>query len=245
MIVKDNFTETHLLFAEPVHFTVFENEQSVIPLWDFYLKVPTCGMFYFNDDLRSFVGLINAPISNLQQQFVFIKNFKSHYELIDGLILMQNPLTHRYLDTMCAAISSLGIRFEIKGEGWRRMYINDNLINEKIFERICAIILISLALKKQSDFVDDPKMRELQEKINRIKNNNKAIKGADNGNLNDAFMILTYEFGYKPMEIYNMTQYAINLILGHTNKSIRYKLSLIAAGNGNTKKVKFITDKGK
>ena len=58
-------------------------------------------------------------------------------------------------------------------------------------------------------------------------------------------MILTYEFGYKPAEIYNMTQYAINLILGYTNKSIRYKLSLIAAGNGNTKKVKFITYKGK
>jgi hypothetical protein len=87
-------------------------------------------------------------------------------------------------------------------------------------------------------------MREMQEKINRIKNNNKPIKGMDGGNFNDSFMILTYEFGYKPIEIYNMTQYTINLILGHTNKSIKYKLSLIAAGNGNTKKVKFITDKG-
>ena len=58
-------------------------------------------------------------------------------------------------------------------------------------------------------------------------------------------MILTYEFGYKPEEILNMTQYAINMILGYTNKSIQYKATLIAAGNGNTKKIKFITDKGK
>jgi hypothetical protein len=213
MIFKDNFTENHLLFAEPVHFIIYEDEKYFKPLWDFYLKVPTLGMFYFNDDLKSFAGLINAPISNLQQQFVFVKNFKTHYELIDGLILLQNPLTNRYLDTMCAAISSLGVDFKIKGEGWKQMYINEHVINDKIFERICAIILISLALKKQSDFIDDPHMRELQEKINRIKQNNKAIKGADNGNFNEAFMILTYEFGYKPMEIYNMTQFAINLIL--------------------------------
>ena len=245
MTFKDNFTETHLLFAEPVHFTIYESEKDIIPSWEFYLQVPTFGHFYFNDNFRNFVGLINAPISNLQQQFAIIQGFKTHYELLDGLILMQNKHTNRYLDMVCTAISSLGINFEIKGEGWRKMYINDNLINDKIFERICAIILISLALKKQSDFIDDPVMREMQEKINRIKQNNKAIKGADNGNFHDAFMILTYEFGYKPTEIYNMTQYAINLILGYTNKSIRYKLSLIAAGNGNTKKVKFITDKGK
>ena len=244
MIFKDNFTETHLLFAEPVHFTIYENEKDWVPIGEFYLQVPTFGTFYFNDNFRNFVGLINAPISNLQQQFPIIQGFKTHYELLDGLILMQNKHTNRYLDTVCAAISSLGVTFEIKGEGWRKMYINDYQIDGKVFDRICAIILISLALKKQSDFVDDPIMREMQEKINRIKNNNKPIKGMDGGNFNDAFMILTYEFGYKPMEIYNMTQYAINLILGHTNKSIKYKLSLIAAGNGNTKKVKFITDKG-
>lgn len=244
MVFKDNFTETHLLFAEPVHFTVYENEKDSVPLWEFYLNVPTFGHFYFNDNFRSFVGLINAPISNLQQQFPIVQGFKTHYELLDGLILMQNKYTNRYLDIVCLAISSLGVNFEIKGEGWRQMYINNNVISAKLFERICAIILISLALKKQSDFIDDPVMREMQEKINRIKQNNKAIKGADNGNFHDAFMILTYEFGYKPTEIYNMTQYAINLILGYTNKSIRYKLSLIAAGNGNTKKVKFITDKG-
>ena len=243
MTFKDNFTETHLLFSEPVHFTLYSDDNFLVD--EFYLKVPTCGMFYFDDNLRSFISLINSPISNLREQFVIVKNFNTHYELLDGLMLLQNKFTNKYLDVMCAAISSLGVEFEIKGEGLRRMYLNGHVVDAKLFERICAIILISVALKKQSDFIDDPVMREMQEKINRIKNNNKAVKGAESGNFNDAFMILTYEFGYKPMEIYNMTQYAINLILGHTNKSIRYKLSLIAAGNGNTKKVKFITDKGK
>ena len=244
MVFKDNFTENHLLFSEPVHFTIYENEKDIVPLWDFYLRPPTFGTFYFNDNFKSFVGLINAPISSLQEQFSMILGFKSHYQLLEGLIIIKNKQTNRYLDMVCEGISCLGINFEIKGDSYRQMYINDNLIDEKIFERIRAIILISLALKKQDDFIDDPIMREMQEKINRIKNNNKAVKGANNGNFHDAFIILTYEFGYKPVEIYNMTQYAINLILGYTNKSIRYKLSLIAAGNGNTKKVKFITDKG-
>ena len=245
MIIKDNFTETHLLFAEPVHFSLYENNNDIQPLWDFYLQLPTLGIFYFNDCFKSFVGLMNAPISMLQEQFVMVQGFKTHYELLEGLIIIQNKQMNNYLNNICKAINLLGINFEIKGEGYRRMYINNNLINEQLFERIRAIVLISLSLKKQGDFIDDPVMREMQEKINRIKQKNKAVKGMDNGNFNDAFMILTYEFGYKPNEIYNMTQYAINLILGYTNSSIRYKLSLIAAGNGNTKKVKFITDKGK
>ena len=244
MVFRDNFTETHLLFAEPVHFTIYTDDTRTIVDWEFDLQVPTFGLFYFNETFRGFIGLINAPIIDLQQQFAIVQGFKSHYQLLDGLILLQNKYTNHYLTTVCKAISSLGIDFTIEGEGWRKMCINGHEIDEKLFERICAIILISLALKKQSDFIDDPKMREMQERINRIKNNNKAIRGADNGNFKDAFMILTYEFGYKPNEIYNMTQYAINMILGYTSKSINYKLSLIAAGNGNTKKVKFITDKG-
>lgn len=56
-------------------------------------------------------------------------------------------------------------------------------------------------------------------------------------------MTLTYEFGYTIDEILHMNMYLINTILSYVSRSINYKVSLIAAGNGLTKKVKYITKK--
>lgn len=244
MVFKDNFTELHLLFSEPVHFTLFEDDGYTI-IDEFDLHVPTFGLFYFDVNFRNFVGLINTPISDLQEKFPFVVGFKSCYQLLDGLLILKQKNLRQYIDNIIKSLNRLGINVSISGDDYEQIYLNGHKLTEQLFERICAIVLMALALKKESDFLDDPVMREMQEKINRIKNNNKPLKSGDSGNFKDVFMILTYEFGYKPNEIYNMTQYAINFITSYTGKSIRYKTTLIAAGNGNTKKVKFITDKGK
>ena len=246
MIFKDNFTENNLLFAQPVHFIVYQDEQhQLLPLYEFNMQMPTFKQFYFDDKMRNFVSIINAPLIDLQEQFAQIAKFNSVYGLIQALILLNNKYTQHYLNNMASAFSALGMELKYGEPTLISMQINGNEIDEKIFTRITQIILLALSLKKQSDFIDDPQLRAYQEKIDRIKRQNKPIKGMESGDFKDAFMILTYEFGYKPDEIMNMTQYAINLILGYTGKSIRYKTTLIAAGNGNTKKVKFITDKGK
>ena len=240
----DNFSELNLLFSQPVHFTIYEINR-FSPITTFELQMPTFKLFNFNENLRYFVSLINAPISELQKQFPNIRDFKTHYELISGLIILQHPSLMQFIDVMLDALKVLGINASIKDNNNNvGLSINGILVDEPLFTRIMRIILIALALKKQSDFVDDPQLQAYQEKINRIKNQNKSVTG-NSTDFNKAFMILTYEFGYKPDEILNMTQYTINFILGYTGKSINYKLSLIAAGNGNTKKVKFITDKGK
>ena len=244
MVFKDNFTELHLLFNSPVHFTLLEDDNYTI-IDEFDLQLPTFGIFYFDTNFRNYVGLINSPITDLQEKFVFIKGFKTCYQLIDGLLILKQATLRQYIDSTIKAMNRLGINVTIQNIGYDQLYINGHKMTEALFERISAIVLMATALKKQSDFLDDPAMREMQEKINRIKNNNKPLKSGDGGNFKDAFIVLTYEFGYKPNEIYNMTQYAINFIMSYTGKSIRYKTTLIAAGNGNTKKVKFITDKGK
>ena len=242
MIFKDNFTENNLLFAQPVHFTVYPDaEHKLIPLYEFDMQIPTFKQFYFNNKLRVFVSIINAPLIDLQEQFKSIATFNSVYDLIITLAIIKNKYTDYYLDNIVESFKLLGMNFTYG----TTLQINGKDINEEIFTRISRIILLSLSLKKKTDFIDDPQLRAYQEKIDRIKRQNKPIKDMDGGDFKDAFMTLTYEFGYKPDEIMNMTQYAINLILGYTGKSIRYKTTLIAAGNGNTKKVKFITDKGK
>ena len=240
----DNFSELNLLFSQPVHFTIYETNR-FSPITTFELQMPTFKLFSFNENLRYFVSLINAPISDLQKQFPNIVDFQTHYQLILGLILLQHPTLTQFLDVIIDALRTLGINATTRdSKGSIGLAINGVLIDEPLFTRIMRIILIALALKKQSDFVDDPQLQAYQEKINRIKSQNKSVTG-NSTDFNKAFMILTYEFGYKPEEILNMTQYTINFILGYTGKSINYKLSLIAAGNGNTKKVKFITDKGR
>ena len=241
MQFRDNFSETHMLFSQPVDF-IITCDDGIIRR--FKMQLPTFRIFYFEDVMRQFVSLIHTSIIDLREQFTFIRDFESHYQLIICLILLQNNATNGYLQIMRDALKLLELDIEFDYDT-ATIVVNNIRADEALITRIFRIILISLALKKQSDFIDDPVMRAYQEKIDRIKSKNKAVKGVESGNFQQAYMILTYEFGYKPEEILNMTQYAINTILGYTNKSISYKLTLIAAANGNTKKVKFITDKGK
>ena len=242
MEFKDNFSETHLLFNQPVTFTIYEDNRTI--LTTFKMNLPSFKMFYFEESMRQFISLIHTPVIDLQDQFTMIKNFESHYQLLTCLILLHNSYIDRYLNTVREAMQMLGLEVQFDF-ATGSIYINGVRTTEELLTRIFRIILIAMALKKQSDFIDDPQMRIYQEKIDRIKRTNKPTKAMESGDFQQAYMILTYEFGYKPEDILNMTQYGINTILGYTNKAITYKLTLIAAANGNTKKVKFITDKGK
>ena len=89
-----------------------------------------------------------------------------------------------------------------------------------------------------------PEMRAMQEKINRIRkqgNSNSALQ--KNEDYENTYMTLSYEFGYSQEQILSMTMYQVNKVLQYAGKSIQYKVSLIGAGNGLTKKVKFITER--
>lgn len=241
MKFKDNFSEAHLLFAQPVEFNVFE-ETSLFPAYIFFLRLPTFKDIMFNENFKRFASLINTPIEELQKQFGAYTKFSTLYGLVKSLLILNSPLLNNYLKIVVEGFKVCGINLTISTVN---LLIDDTIILEEIlFTRLCRIILMALALKKQADFVDDPQMKALQEKIDRIKNQNKNNPKEKSG-VQDLYLILTYEFGYTQEQILNMTQYAINFVMNHTSKSIRYKLTLIGAANGNTKKVKFITDKGK
>ena len=84
MKFHDNFTEANLIFGQPVHFTITDNDNGFIS--SFAMEMPKFKHIQFNADFQQFVGLLNAPILKLQEQFSFIANFESHYQLYLGLM---------------------------------------------------------------------------------------------------------------------------------------------------------------
>lgn len=247
MYFTDNFNENSMLFAQPVFFEVYNDENKLVPLHSFMLRLPTFKDVYFNIKIMHLMGFLQTPISELKKQFEsFLSNFNSHYELLLKATILHNKTLVLFLNGIAEGFYELGVNIQFGSElNPGNITIDDWIIGEQIFERLRQICLIAAALKKKSDFINDPQMQAMQERIDRIKNKNKAVKSMEKGDFKESFMILTYEFNYKPDEILNMTPYAITTILGYTSGSIRYKISVVAAGNGLTKKVKFITDKGK
>ena len=241
MIFKDNYTTTNLLFAQPVTFTIYIDEQHMlIPIGTFQMKMPTYYMSTFDNNFKILAGLLNSPFMDIQKQFEPIAQFDSIYGMFLSFGMGIDKYSSFYFTTIKQAFALLGMDLEVNRGA---MLINSVPIDEQVLVRITRIILMALALKKPSDFIDDPQLQAYQDKINRIKSKNQSKTVSSN--FEHSFMILTYEFNYKPDEILNMTPYLINTLISYTGKSIRYKTTLIAAGNGNTKKVKFITDKGK
>ena len=146
MEFKDNFSETHMLFNQPVTFTIYADNRDI--LTTFQMKLPTFQMFYFEECMRQFVSLIHTPITDLQEQFVMINNFESHYQLLTCLILLQNPRVNKYLDIVRNAMALLGLTVEyVASVG--SININGIQVTEELLTRIFRIVLIALALKKQ------------------------------------------------------------------------------------------------
>ena len=126
--------------------------------------------------------------------------------------------------------------------------INGIILTEQFFEEIRISLLTSMALEKLHNLQETPREREARLRIEKIK---KSGKRKDNNtsnpyiNFEKNIIILKYEFGFSLEEIKNLTLFAMNTILSYTSGSVQYKTSVAAYAAGNTKKIKFITDKEK
>ena len=147
-----------------------------------------------------------------------------------------------YKETLSCALKQLIPQIELDSFP----NINGIQIDDELFESFSNLWLVSAGLKKITELNNymTPEMRAMQEKINRIRKqgkNNSALQ--KNEDYENTYMTLSYEFGYSQEQILSMTMYQVNKMLQYTGKSIQYKVSLIGAGNGLTKKVKFITER--
>ena len=245
MRYTDNFTESHLLLSEPVTFNVYD-EDNIIPVAQFTMRLPNIHDLYFDEDIRLLVGLLNMDLAEVQNKFTNLPNITSYFAFYDSIAVQSNIHLLYYLRILVNALNKLGLDYTLAEGSYKQMICAGFPVTEVFFERIRQIILISCGIKKPTDFYTDPRLKAMQDKINKIKGQKtKQSDAMHKSDFSDCLIILIYEFGLTVPYIETMTQYAVNFILGYTSKSVRYKASLIAVGNGNTKKVKFITDKGK
>lgn len=248
MQFKNNFSDAHLIYGEPIQFSIID-EQTKLSLYTFEMGLPTYRLVKFDEDFKIFLGFISADIEKLAEQFkIFSTAITSHESLFGVLALFSETqeICKTYLNFVINGFKKLGVDFEVKkGVFW----INNTCVAPKgLIDFMIRPILIASSIKKPEDFDQDPRMKALQEKINRIKAQNRKNTNPNNtetlASLVKTYMILTYEFGYTKEQVLDMTPFLMNRILEHTSGSINYKISLIAAGNGLSKKVHFITDKG-
>ena len=241
MKFQDNFSETHLLFNINVDFIIYD-EQKQNNIQYFQLVLPTFRDCYFDYRIQNFLYIINAPLQDITKNIKGISDIKSLFVLCKNLYAFSDANLF-YHDVIKYSLNKFLPQLE---------YDNYNLqicgytVTQELFDRIITLLLIAAGQKKLSELsIIDPAMREAQERINKIKKQKQNNVAGGFSSFNDSYMILTYEFHYTPEQILNMTMYCINTILKYTSKSINYKISLIGAGNGLSKKVHFITEKGK
>jgi hypothetical protein len=243
MFSKDNFSETHLLFSEPVKITLYEDESRSILLGCCFIHLPTVRDVNFDEDLMFLLSILNKTIKELKDELSLGLDFHSHLELFSALAAVQShiPVIAGFMyrvregfKIICPDISLI-----------ETVTICDRPMTDELFERIRDMVLVSAGIKSHANNYKymSPEQRAMEEKIQAIKNKGKKQDNTPQS-FEKTYMVLTYEFGYTREEILNMTMYAVKTILKYTSKSINYKLTLMAKAYGNTKKVKFITDKG-
>ena len=242
--LRDNFSENHLLFNKPVHFLVFKDDAQSIILADFYIKLISIEQLYFNEYVATCVNIMRKSSTELKEQFKMTVEDVTHLLTLEYLMLIKDQLpsavnlVHNIvsgLQTLCPDLKVVDNQF----------FIQDVPLTDELFERFRNIWLMSAGLQNYNQMYKymSPEQRALEERIQAIKNKGRKQDGGDNS-FEKSYMVLTYEFNYTQEQILAMTPYMIKTILKYTSRSINYKLTLAAKANGNTKKVKFITDKG-
>lgn len=234
MKITHNLSENHLLFGQDVDFVV---DGEIISM-----HLPKLKHCFFNFSFQHFIYLLNAPLKELTQKIPFVQNIETLFDFLLIIILYKDAGTQLYYNSL---ITSLNILFDDVKIEQGQIIIYNTKLNKEWFDLIQNVVLVATQHKKLHQIMNnDPAMQALEDRINKIKQQNKN-NTSNSDSLEELYMILTYEFGYSKEEILNMTMYAITKITKYTSSSINYKISLIGAGNGLSKKVHFITKKGK
>ena len=242
---KTNLSNDLMMLNAPVLFTGVEEGEIVK---QFTMRIPTVLEVYTNSNLQLFSSLLHADIQKLEQQFPIVENLSTHFQLIKILVAYEKLGTKQYVDAFVKSLKLLGIDIRIDGtdfylgaeqkEEWIEIEFN-------LFKLIQNTLLTTMGLQKVDNYVSiDPRYAKLKNKIDRIRKEGQA-KVASNNNLSETFVVMNYEFGFKPDEVCKLNVYQLNTFMSYVNKSIQYRISSIATGNGLSKKVKYITHKGK
>ena len=237
----DNANLTTFLLGQPIQVNVLTDSNLLIR--EYQLNLPTIGQLYCDQKLQMSLGLLNTPLDDLQKQFPMVKNFTYYSFFIALRVFADKLLTiKRNLDYMIYSFDLLGLRLVIADS----IYINGQKITEEEFDYLRNLILFLTKIKtKNSQILEqDSRYKASQDLIAKIKGQNKSNQDSD-ANFEKNYVVLLWEFGLTPEQIQQLNIYQYETILSYTNSAVETKINTVAAGNGLTKKFKYITQGGK
>ena len=241
MKFTDNANLTTLLLNAPVWFKIITDDNRSFTL---KLRVPTITDLFTNSSLQIMLGILNTPIEQLGTKFGAVTNL-THYNLPLLLKLHEEqPVYQEYLEHLTEGFKIFDLDFKVEHN---KMLINDIAFNEEGFNYLRGLILQLSKIKTKQDTLleQDPRYKASQDMIARIKKQgNNQMQDTDK-NFEKNFIVLIWEFGLTPEEIYNLNIYQYETILAYTSNAVSTKIGTVAAGNGLTKKFKYITEGGK
>lgn len=230
---RHNFSKGTLLFGNDIK---IEKESGEI-----VIEQPKYGETLSDLHLTEFFAILNSDLKSFEDFRKFLKfKYETRAELIYGLTLWSDfgIILQTYFSKYVKNIS-----FEKNS-----ILINNEKIKKQDLEDIGDIILTSMGYKgfKKQEKLNKTKpksknkrIQELLEKEQKVKEKlesakkNKSTKGGeDMAEFEDYFIGLSYEFGIKLKEIYEMTGFALGWHISFLHKIDVHKVQQLQFGNG-------------
>ena len=230
-----NANDIVLLSGDPIIFKSEEKHK------EFKMMQPTLKQIYTNNDLLFLIAFLDKDLEEIKKWISF--NVESHYDFIHLISSLSNvnedfkKLSKDLLNGLKVILPN--IEFD------KVLRLKDIVITRKLFEQIVLVFYKTMKKEKiiinEDDDAFTKKQKEMKLRTQRIKNQNGKKDGND---LNDIITAVLYEFPqYKIIEILEMNLYTVYFLFGIVGKIANYEVSKIAAGNGLTKKHKYLIEK--
>ena len=238
MKITNNLNNTILLFNQPISLFLWEDDELIYTL---SIKPISFKDWQFNNNIKIFMHIATMDTEEIGKNFYMFDKITNNFNFFYyGLKFYKKQLLE-YIKIFVESFKIIGINLSIIDD---EFFIDGKIaLTYQIYEEIMNCVRISSCMKPNTIQIKDKRYLEFEKKINKIKKNNQ-VKDVDQ-DFEKSFMILLYDFNFKPNEILEMNLYQIKTILSYSGSIMNYKISLIASGNGlnKKKKISHYTDK--
>lgn len=240
MKFEDNFSEILLISDTDVFF--YCEDPYLKQNLDFSMHLLSIRDTLTNPYIQISICLLNMTNKEIADMFKLEKEI-SLWEVLCLLKFNPNNSVVRKLSYLMRYIFE-----DVFVEKEQKWFLQDIEVDQKLFERIGEVVLISSGMKNFKDQdkfkIDKPKwLIEKEREIARIKNQGKGNKSSNQHfeGLMKILVPLSYEFSYSLEELFNMNYFHIQFLAQYIPKIVGYDIQKRQVFSKS--KIKYITDK--
>lgn len=235
---KNNYSELLLLANKNI---TFKDKSSDFSFELVPMKVED---MFFDEDLGALLGMLEVNLSDFSQNF---NTEVTSYLMALTLIATLGEKREELKDTSISL--QKGLKKIIPKINFNGMLfkIEDKILMPNLFDQIIEIIFKILGKEKiiinetDDEFIKAEKQAQLRAQQIRKKGKKESD---DASKIEDVLLALIYEYPqYKIEELFQLNIYTFNYLFSKVGQIANYEVSKIAAGNGLTKKHKYLIGK--